>query len=277
VYFEARKIVLLLLCRTFAAGMADDECAQSFRYEFSCWFDGMTAATMDEFCNIVQDASQASLNSLVVMAKKWEQAGMQGPVPFLPVSSILVQALRRVSCFSKSFAILTCQVGARCLLYHHDPIPLALLIAYSLDDERDARDKLRRGDAIERAGQAMTDLTAYARCLVQRDPPKEKERMHLFGSMLQSLYSSESYPSVVVNSETVQSPMARCRVHGVQGAMIREDVLSLFRLLYHLIILHHESEARARCIQSLRRLLPVVLEVRTSSTSSRNHWIRLIV
>jgi hypothetical protein len=257
---NARAITLKLLSRIHPSRTGNSvDNSSALEYEFSCWVDGVTTETLDEFCSILQDSSGLSFQSVIVFAKAWQEANMKNSVPPLPVSPILVQALQNLPRASKNFARLTCQVAVKCLLYQTNPLPLAVLI-------QDACQRVLNveSSAIERS--SVQQLAQYSRTLVHYDESSEsEEKAELLVSVLNSSLSGGSYRELLAFRTGTRSGERR---QATPSKTSFSDAVVLVRQLAHLVTVSRENELSSKYVNMLRKLVPVALVVSSSKCIS---------
>lgn len=230
----------------------------SVDYELSCWLDGVTIQTLDEFIVCLQESSQNSFGTIIMNARAWQQSGFKGSIPVLPVSPCLVSALQNLHRASKAFALLTCQVACKGLLYLTNPLPLAALINESYQ-------QMLTGDASE-AGAYLQPLAEYSATLLHFGESTGTQKHKLLFSALGRLFSRGSFPNL-----GGPSGFHTCEVRNSNVAFSlkqQSDELALIRNLNHLITISGTTSDSTTYRNLVRRLAPVSLAVRTHNLFS---------
>jgi hypothetical protein len=246
----AREIALFMFRRVVSSRVEDTESQQCLEYEASCWIDGMTKETLPEFCKVIQEASQLSFRSVVAFAEAWTASALPGTMPALSVSGNLIHVMQRLSKASEAFLLLTCQVAAKCLLYHFNPLPLATIIVHSR----------KEGTSIDHA--FYDALWAYAHSLVEFNKYTATERNGLVNSMLSSCLSVGSYPRVFVESPSDSMTPKRLGL-ATNSTFVRDDNETMARHLSHLVVVSDNDTERKSRLDTMKRLLPSAIMVRT--------------
>jgi hypothetical protein len=233
--------------RIFSAGGA---VKASFDYEFSCWVDGVTKQTLDELITCLQESSLVSFRLVLGFAKAWQHAKLSSSVPFLPASSLLTYALQHHQA-SAAFAVLTCQVAAKCLLYQTNPLPLAVLIH---DSHRRSLQDVEYSEVTVH----LEQLAQYCSSLIHFQEIPANGKHDSLCSLFARLFSSESF-SALFNG------ISSCSVDAGHPQGIRYancDALILVRNLLHLIAISGPSRISATYVKALLKLTPLALSVR---------------
>jgi hypothetical protein len=245
----AREIALFMFRRVVASRVEDTESQQCLEYEASCWIDGMTMETLPEFCKVIQEASQLSFRSVVAFAEAWTASALPGAMPTLSVSGNLIHVMQRLSKASEAFLLLTCQVAAKCLLYHFNPLPLATIVVHSR----------KEGTLIDHA--FYNALWAYAHSLVEFNKYTATERNGLVNSMLSSCLSVGSCPRVFVESPSDSMIPKRLGL-ATNSTFVRDDNKAMARHLSHLVVVSDNDIERKSRLDTMKRLLPSAIMVR---------------
>jgi hypothetical protein len=248
----ARDIALYMFRQVVSSRVEDRESQQCLEYEASCWIDGMTKETLPEFCKVIQEASQLSFRSVVSFAEAWTASALPGTMPALSVSANLIHVMKRLSRTSEAFLLLTCQVAAKCLLYHFNPLPLATIVVHSRNE----------GPSIDHA--FYDALWAYAHSLVEFNKYTATERNGLVSSMLSSCLSVGSYPRVFVESPS-DSMIPESLQLATNSTFVRDDNEAMARHLSHLVVVSGNDIDRKSRLNIMKRLLPSAIMVRIRS------------
>jgi hypothetical protein len=148
---------------------------------------------------------------------------------------------------------LTCQVAAKCLLYHFNPLPLATIVVHSRNE----------GPSIDHA--FYDALWAYAHSLVEFNRYTATERNGLANSMLSSCLSVGSYPRVFVESpsDSMIPKMLHKRLRlATNSTFVRDDNEAMARHLSHLVVVSDNDIERKSRLNIMKRLLPSAIMVR---------------
>lgn len=232
---EARAIMLDLLCRVIPGHRGDEAL-----YEATCWVDGLTKGTIEEYCALLQDATNVSTPIFIELAHAWRKADLPHPVPNSNLSMILVRALQRLPHASKEFSLLTVQVVIKCLLCDLKPLPLAVMIVEAAETE----------DMVSKHT-IVGDLAEYARSIIYFDRYSGSDRNALAMRLLRSNFSEDSYPLVWL------APSPASRTRRIPSGV---DCLSLMQQVTHMAAVF-EADCRVRCCNVLRRLVPIAIVV----------------
>lgn len=129
VYKSAYGIALNLVTQCDSSlRLHGDEAQEDLVYEASCWLNGLTKSTIDEFCSALQESCHHTTDYMIRFAKVWKKSGiLSGSIPELNISALLTQCLNGITHASKNFAFLSCQVVMMCLMHHLNPLPLAVI------------------------------------------------------------------------------------------------------------------------------------------------------
>lgn len=257
IFRHFRTLLIELLFRTFRLvrdsypptsnqtdNRAYDVCVGNSRslqyFEFSCWIDGITLATVEEFGKLLLDASNCSSPLVVDVARAWQNQKVPAPLPSFKQSKVLVRALQRLGQASAEFRLLILQTVERCLLRDPSPLPMATLIVEFAENE-----SLLMNDQ-------MRYLLHYAKSLILFESFTGSDRRLALVQMLQSTFSKEFFPlSLLICNGCPRSKFA----------LGREDCLDVSWQLTNFSLLLQGGDS-ARCMAFLRRILPITLMVR---------------
>lgn len=256
VYSRARNICQLMVGQVAPSDSAEGETQKCLKYEISCWVDCMTEGLVAEFCAILEEASQLHFKSEIFLLQAWKKAGLPQPMPALLVSPILMVAMSSSTGGSRSdgMALLLNQIMTKCLLYHHNPLPLAALICYFYSAEKE------------------DPLVQYSSSLTSFETESESKRGELILQLIESTFSKESFHFKILRllSEDENEKLAL----GLLNEMSKDDAVAATRQLLH-ILACSDSEATLRnCLSLIRLLLPPVLE---GSSDSNDVLLRHIL
>lgn len=221
--------------------------ATAEEYELSCWIDGMTTETLNEFFTVLQNTS--GLGSLLLFANAWQQVRPGTTVPSLPASPLLIQALQFLPRASEEFATLVGQIAFKSLLFIENPIALAIFL--------------------QQACQALREHESNASCSIVKKLGKYAKFLIGFSDRFVPLEDSELFSISVMlglHSNDAQTPSP------IPRRLCFVDALVLVRQLTHLIAVAGDSDLRVRMMETLRRLIPVVVSVSVSGFTPRLLW-----
>jgi hypothetical protein len=230
---EARTVCILLLHRLTNRDDYDTQ------YEASCWVDGVTTGTLDEFCCLLKDSSSAINPIFLELVHAWRKASLPSPIPTRQLSVLQIRGLKHLNKASEEFTLLTVQVLTRCLLSSANPVPLAVLILDYADDAIPSN---------------MEDLVEYARALVFYDKFSSATRTVIVIRLLQSTFGG-GYPSEWLKASTVTR-------RKIARKCFNDDCLALTQQMKHVIIIREKDAREHYFLDLLRQLLTVSLMVR---------------
>ncbi|CAB9505999.1 Sulfite exporter TauE/SafE [Seminavis robusta] len=255
VYTIARRICVFLLSRVAPAPFLNEESQQNIRYEISCWIDCMAPRATTDFRHVLESASKTFLNTEVSLFRAWKDAGLSTSMPKESPSAILVTAIVDLSngSWSTEMEELVLRVTAKCLLFNHNPMPIATLITYFLGKKRQS------GASSDGVKAMRNQLLKYAKTLVDfDDSSNETKRNSRLHKLLGACFSETSFHRKVFDWwRTGDSAILSHFDH-----LSREDAIAAIRQLSHIIACnsHDSSEIvhyvlRRRNIVLLRRII----------------------
>lgn len=251
IYQLSRSIAVDVLCRISPKAESEDalKLRTIWKYEATCWVDGLSSATVNEFCRLIEKTVLATMPTFVTLLRAWRSAGL--PVESIPTtqpSSILIQALEMLPKTSDAFSLLIMQVASKCLLFDINPLPVAALIL-------DAAHKPK-----------THSLASYARSLIYYDEYTATKRISLVMQMLTDHFSVRSFPAnLFLTCRSVVAPRAPLILAPDMKAFAKLDCLALAQQILHLATISREG-GHESFDKLLRRMLPAALSVRDSVT-----------
>jgi hypothetical protein len=268
VYQATRTICNRVFAFVAPARSAEIEIQQCIEHEISSWVDCLTSQSVEEFCSSLHEASQLSFQSEIHLLRAWTKADLPKPIPRLSVSPILVAALSSLfggSC-SRDFSLLVGRVATKCLLFHHNPMPLAALISYFYEMQAskktpDARDIVKENGCSP--GQIENVVSSYAHSLVEFENVSDEERESRLLSLTTMFFSKKSYLRrlpLMLDGVIAQEPAVK-----ILRNMTRDDVVAAVRQIIHMLAISDPKESlRRNCLPFLRLALPIVVDVSPS-------------
>jgi hypothetical protein len=124
---DARSVAIGLLVRFIGRNDLESQ------YEAACWVDGLTEGTMNEFCQLLEDAGKVTSPFALELVRAWNKAHLPPPVPRVQLSALLRQSLHSLTHFTDQFQRFLIQILTRCLLCQGNPVPLAVMIVGSAE------------------------------------------------------------------------------------------------------------------------------------------------
>jgi hypothetical protein len=166
---------------------ADSETRECIEYETSLFVDGVTRECIDELCSLLTNPANNGFQHGLAVAQAWKRAGFEMGLPSICFSPLLTASVTTIGSASRPFALFTCQILTKCLLFQRHPLPLASLIATGLTNVNvDVR--------------SMDLLSQYAQDLVASDDWHPDERVSLLVSLLKSLFSPDCLQNVLMRA-----------------------------------------------------------------------------
>jgi hypothetical protein len=150
------------------------------QYEAACWVDGLTKGTLNEFCQLLQDASKVISPFALELSRAWKKARLPSPVPQVRLSALLRQLLHSLGHFDRRFQRFLIQILTRCLWSRGDPVALAVMILDAVESD----------DVL---WQPFRPLVDYCRLLVYFDRYTTSERSQRVARLVQWDHGSWSW------------------------------------------------------------------------------------
>lgn len=236
-----------LLCCLFPVDKDEAEYRINREYEASCWIDGITDRTLNDFCSLVQQSANATTPDIVTFALAWRNADLpDNPLPNAHPSAILVQSLQLLTQASDEFTLLTVQVLAKCLLHDANPLPLAALI---LDASKTVAGHPVFGQLVE-----------YARSVLHFDRYVASKRNDLAMAMLKACFAKDSYPLALLAPALPSGSNNDSSLVDEKLANASQDYVTLVRQLTHLTNVADDANC-ASILPLIRQILPVAISV----------------
>ena len=252
IYRKARSFALQSI-RALLENPTDDETKDCIDYETSLWVDGLSQQSIDEFCSMFQSIAKNSFQHVIQVAQSWKKSSLPAALPPISFSPLLTITLTSLQGKSDCFAILACQVAAKCLLFHRHPLPLAALIAHGLAG--DERPEL----ASSKAAVSADLLRRYSRSLIEFNKSSAKDRHSVLNLLIESLFSKDCLHSVLFtnarNGERMNLSLLNCS---------GKDDITVARLCLHVLSSAHTAtdyEYAKHSTTVLRSLIPLVVQV----------------
>jgi hypothetical protein len=239
IFEESQKLAVLLLGYRAAPSWLGSESKLDIEYELTCWVEGLTVGCIEGFHSVLQSLRTGSGYG-VVFARSWKESSFASSPVEPNVSSLLMAALRLKS--DSKLVLLCRQVASRCLLHHQNPLPLAAVIVSD-----------------EVAGDDLSSLEAYARCLTNFENSDAEHRASCLPQMIRAFISQSASP---LNFALSQLAGGQSRKHRSFSCFERVDVHTAFRQLAHIILCDATpSSIASNSIRKFRMLLPLCLKV----------------
>jgi hypothetical protein len=261
VYSNARAACIFLLTRVAPTTFVEDEMVSNIHYEMTCWTDCMTPGAIKDFGRILE-ASLSSINTKVSFFRAWKDACLPWPMPQETSSGILVTAITSIGSdpnWSIELEDLVCQVAAKCLLFNHNPMTIAALLASLFSPKKPSVDKK---NALRKA------LGNYASCLVEFESTEESQQSELLLQLVQACFAESSFHRKVI--EWFDNDIAAQNPQELLGHMSRQDSIAAMSQLSHIVACTSSDIFRRRGLSLLRFLICVSLEVCLSKKRLRD-------
>jgi hypothetical protein len=241
VYRSTRRAALALFPRYWGERSTDIESREInviIEFEYSCWVDGLTQETLEDLCALIRQPSPEPIRSRVALVAAWEK--LPGDVPRLNVSPLLVHALGVLSERSRPFRVLVCQVAARCLMHHFDPLPLAALCVSSLNETK--------------TGKNLVALFNYSHALLHFNDTKAIYRTKHLSALLTQLFDLNCFLVALVSRPWHEAA-------GTLTQQTSEELSVSFRQMAHVFLVSPEQEQPSLLQLIVQRLFPCILRV----------------
>ena len=258
VYSYARALSLFLLTRIVLSSFLSDEMLSNINYEMTCWIDCMSKGAVRDFGRVLE-ASSANTYAEISLFRAWKNVGLMCPMPNEMSSGILVTAIKFIytdcTCSSELEA-LVCQVAAKCLVFNHNPMPLAALVTSSFGS--------KKSSPVDGSysKEMMIALGKYAKCLVEFESTDESTQSKLLFQLFETCFAESSFHRKVTEwldgDAKDQTPQEHL------GRISLQDSIAAIRQLSHVVACISKDALRQRSLSLLRLLLCVALEVSSS-------------
>lgn len=223
-------------------------------HELSCWIDGLTADTLEDFHSVLQQALYQPFRFTLEFAKIWRDC-FGNTVPPMPFSPLMIQSLLLIKKVSPQFVILYTQVATNSLLFHSSPVDLATTIK-----------ELCRQERLD--GQSIY-INHLERLISFHERSSGSRDFLAISEHLQSLFSEGRHPLLRLINQ-----MCPCETSKKENmALIEGPTLLGWNDLATLIgqgsnlVAAHENERR-KISKQLKSVLPALLLVRLQYCSS---------
>ena len=241
VYQKARSIVLEMI-RSPSMKSADAETRECIKYETSLWVDGLTEECVEELCSLLSSAANNAFQHGIAVAQAWKSTGFDAALPPVCFSPLLTSSLTTICSASEHFALFSCQVLTKCLLYQRHPLLLASLIANTTVAETNLN------------LHPVNLLRGYAQTLLALDEWDAEDCLSLLWSLLQCLFSPDCLHSVLLRNVLDKTNLSLC-----QAPFSGTDVGAAVRQCLQLSALESiTSDFTRRSMSQLRTLIPLV-------------------
>jgi hypothetical protein len=161
---------------------------------------------MADFCSLLHSCVNSSFPHGITVAQAWENASLEVALPpTICFSPLLTASLTTAPTALKRFVTFTCQVVAKCLLFHHHSLPLALLITHSL-----AIIKLQKLDSEDLISVDL--LRCYSQSLITFGRLDAKKHAALLCSLIDTSFSRGCLQSTIVRSILEEGSLDLSRV-----------------------------------------------------------------
>jgi hypothetical protein len=241
VYRSTRRAALALYPRYLGERSTDIESREinvDIEFEYSCWVDGLTQETLEDLCVLIRQSSPEPIRSRVALVAAWEK--LPGDVPRLNVSPLLVHALGVLSERSPPFRALVCQVAARCLMHHFDPLPLAALCVSSLNETK--------------TGKNLTVLFNYTHALIHFNEINAKDRTKHLSALLTQLFDGSCFAVALIARPWHEAA-------GTLAQQTSEELSVSFQQMAHVFLVSPEQEQPSLSQLIVQRLFSCILRV----------------
>jgi hypothetical protein len=232
-----------------AQNFTDIEMKNCFDYETSLWVDGLTKECVEELCYLVHSSVNNSLYHGITVAQAWEKASLGVALPVIYFSPLLTASLSKAATASKSFVLFTCQVVAKCLLFHRHPLPLASLIAHNLADIEFTK--------LDPDGLIPVDLLKrYSKSLIAFGTLDAEKPLNLLCSLIDSLFSRDCLQSLIAENIS-----GKGRLDLFRASFSESDCVVAARQCLHVKALALNSDYAKQIMLQLHALIPLVVRV----------------
>lgn len=256
IHQKARSVALQTIRSSFLKS-ADSETRECIEYETSLFVDGVTSECVDELCSLLHNPANNGFQHGLAVAQAWKRAGFEMGLPSISFSPLLTASVTVIGSASQPFALFTCQILTKCLLFQRHPLPLASLIATGLTDVNiDVR--------------SVDLLSQYAQDLIASDDWHSDERVHLLVSLLKILFSPDCLQNVLMRGLEKETNFDLTHVQHFSNM----DIKAAVRHCLHVLALDSATSDLKQTIAKLRTLVTLAGQVSTaiifSSSMQRN-------
>ena len=249
IYRKARSVAVRMI-HFSPQKSTNAEVRDGFEYETSLWVDGLTGQCAEEFCSLLHSSVNNSFHHGITVAQAWENASLEAAMPPICFSPLLTASLTTATTASKRFMKFTCQVVAKCLLFHHHPLPLASLITHSL-----ANIVLKRLDPEDLI--AVDQLRCYSQSLITFAGMDAKKRVTLLCSLIDTSFSRGCLQSMIAESILAEGSLDLSR-----ASFSESDCVVAARQCLHVATLAlNTSDYAKQSVSYLHALIPLVVLV----------------
>ena len=233
IYQESRTISMLLLSH------ANSNNNHETWYEASCWVDGITQATLQDFSSLLKVPTNEMLPTSIEVVHAWRKANIPlRSLPLQQLSPLLIRGLKHLKQASSEFGALIAQVVTRCLLTYANPVPLSLIVLeYVMCDD------------VHYASRHVTDLVEYAKMIAFYDRCTKSVRTKLRDQLLETTFRHAD-----VRQTTQQSKQ-------FSQKYFNEHCLALTQQAKHLVLAIEDDDISLRLLHYLRRTLTAAIVV----------------
>jgi hypothetical protein len=245
IYQEARTIGMLLLSH-----INPNNDYESW-YEASCWIDGLTNTTLQEFSSFLKEstANSAVPPISVELVRAWRKANL--PLRSLPtrqLSPLLIRGLKYLKQASLKFGTLIAQVVTRCLFTYENPVPLALMVLEYVNN-----------DNIRTMPAQVTGLVEFANMIAFHDQCSRSARTALRDQLLKTTFRCSTRP--VVGSRPTKRHIQCSKKY------FNDHCVALTQQVKNLVLVNGDDVPVPSLLVYLRRILTVALIVSQSPFS----------
>ena len=211
-------------------------------YEASCWVDGITSTTLQEFTSFLKESASAMPPISVELVHVWRKANL--PLSYLPtrqLSPLLIRGLKHLKEASFECGALISQVVTRCLLSCENPVSLALLILEYLKNED-----------THTMPTHVTDLVEFANLIAFHDRCTRSARKALRDQLLETTFRCLTQPN---SSRTT-------KLHGqFSKEYFNDHCVAITQQMKHLVLVDRDDGPAQSLLLYLRRTVTVALVV----------------
>jgi hypothetical protein len=245
IHQKARSVALQTIRSPFLKS-ADSETRECIEYETSLFVDGVTRECVDELCSLLNNPANNGFQHGLAVAQAWKRAGFEMGLPSICFSPLLTASVTTIGSASQPFALFTCQILTKCLLFQRHPLPLASLIATGLTG---VNVDIRSVDL----------LSQYAQDLIASDDWHPEERVLLLVSLLKSLFSPDCLQNVLMRGFEKETNFDLTHVKHFSDT----DIKAAVRHCLHVLALDSATSAK-QTIAKLRTLVTLAEQVSTA-------------
>ena len=224
-----------------AQTILDQSHSLEFNYEWSCWIDGVTRDTAEDFKKAYFESTMDNgvIQSRALVAAAWRKVGMTRPIPHRTVTPLLIRSLHQRSRYGKEFVNLTAQVTLKSLLFLRNPLPLAAVVV-SLETDFQSS--------------SFDQLATYAHFVLFLGERNSERHRNLTCPILSSLLDTKADPVQLIALTPL--PLRSTSIYALP-----EDCIALFRAIWHFYVTSLSTPMNRRLLSLVVESMPTFLNV----------------